>query len=142
MKNGRSDTSWHSVPSAWKYMHIVLAMEARKDPNTSRQSRESHGETPVRSCRECHRKNEGHQFLDRLYDDSQREPAPNDVVGKVPVRSCREFHQKTAEHQFFWTGIEAECRDAVCVGFLRNCSHAASGQFQSTVLSLALESVN
>ena len=41
-----------------------------------------------------------------------------------------------------WTGSEAECRDAVCVGILRNCSHAVSVQFQSTVLSLALESVN
>ena len=80
-------------------MRIVLAMEARKDPITSRQSRESHGETPVRSCRECRRKNEGHQFLDKHNDVSHREAAPNDVVGKVPVRSCREFHRKTEGHQ-------------------------------------------
>ena len=34
-----------ALPSAEKYMRIVLTMEAREGPNTSRQSRDSHGET-------------------------------------------------------------------------------------------------
>ena len=55
---------------------FVLATETREGPNTTRQSRESHGET------------------------RSTEHALNDVVRKVPVRSCRECHQKTAEHQF------------------------------------------
>ena len=50
---------------------FVLATEAHEDPNTSRQSRESQGET------------------------RSTEHALNGVVGKVPVRSCRECHRKT-----------------------------------------------
>ena len=66
---------------------------------------------------------------------------PTTLWGKSPCEVSERFIRRP-QNTSFWTGIEAECRDAVCVGFLRNCSHAASGQFQSTVLSLALESVN
>ena len=45
-----------------------------------------------------------------------REHAPNNVVGKVPVRSCSECNQNTS----LWTSSEAECRDSVFVGVLRN----------------------
>ena len=47
--------------SSEEHMRLVFATEAREGPNTSRQSRESHGET------------------------SSTEHALNDVVGKVPV---------------------------------------------------------
>ena len=63
---------------------FVLAMEAREGPNTSRQSRESHGET--RST-----------LLSQKVWRAWR--SPNDFEGKVPVRSCRECHRKTEGHQ-------------------------------------------
>ena len=88
-------TSERSTERGSLFPFFVLATEAREGPNTSRQSRESHGET------------------------RSTEHAPNDVVGKVTVRSCRECHRKTEGHQFL-VGSESECRVSVCVGVLRN----------------------
>ena len=102
-------TSERSTERGSLFPFFVLAMEAREGPNTSRQSRESHGET--RST----------VLSQNLLVES--------VIRRLQITSS-------------WTSSGAECRDAVCVGILRNCSHAVSGRFQSTVLSLALESVN
>ena len=85
-------TSERSTERSSLFPFFVLATEAREGPNTSRQSRESHGET------------------------SSTEHALNDVVGKVPVRSCRECHRKTTSS---WASSESECRVTVCVGVLR-----------------------
>ena len=94
-------------PSAQKHMRIVLAMEAREGPNTSRQSRESHGET--RST-----------LLSQKVWKAWK--SPNDFKEKVPLSpfDLAESVIGRLQNTSSWTGCESECRDAVCVGVLRN----------------------
>ena len=89
-------------------------------------------------------KNEVYLLPTDLVEASQRthrEHSPSDVEGKSPCEVA-ECIIRSLQYTSLWTGSEAECRDAVCVGILRNFSYSVSGQFQSTVLTLALESVN
>ena len=79
--------------------------------------------------------------LDEASQRTHREHSPSDVVGKSPCEVAESVIRRL-QITSSWTSSGAECRDEVCVGVLRNFSHAVSGQFQSTVLSLALESVN
>ena len=52
---------------------------------------------------------------------AHREHVPNDVVGKSPFEDS-EIVIRRLQNTSSWTGSEAECHDAVCVGVLRNCT--------------------
>ena len=55
--------------------------------------------------------------------------------GESPPCEVAESVIRRPQNTSLWTGSGAECRNAVCVGVLRNCSHAVSAHWSSSTES-------